>query len=281
VTDPRTEAWLADFQRRFSDLIRTPLDRSRGTLRALGEHYDAELTADVQGAARERLAVYHRQYWFRLFTTLQREYPLCARLLGMWNFNGLAADYLRAHPPAHYDLQRCAHAFVPFLEQTTRGKRLLSGIPSEALCESARIDRAFSRVFLAPEVAPLAQLPRENLAAVQLQLAPTVELVTETWPWLELRKQVAASEKFALPGRHARPLHFAVFRTATGHGVAPLEPVAHRLFSLLAERPIGAALAELEASCDEAVRQSLPGQVQTLLARSVKLAFWQQTSVEP
>ncbi|HEY6877328.1 MAG TPA: DNA-binding domain-containing protein, partial [Polyangiales bacterium] len=208
MSAPDALAELAEFQRQFSALLRTPLDRESGSLRAPRESYDAQLVDLIQGDARARLAVYHRQYWFRLFTTLQREYPLCARLLGMWHFNGLAAAYLQEHPPAARDLQHCAHAFVPFLERSTRGQASLHGVPTEALRESARIDRAFSRVFLAPEVTPLASLPRADLARVQLVLAPTVELLTESWPLMELRKQMAATESLALPARHPAPRHW-------------------------------------------------------------------------
>ena len=33
-------AWLADFQARFGDVVRTPLDRATGTLTATPERYD-------------------------------------------------------------------------------------------------------------------------------------------------------------------------------------------------------------------------------------------------
>jgi hypothetical protein len=57
---------LLDLQARFGAMLRTPLDRSSGELRAETSAYDAALTEAVLPtetlSAAERLAVYHRQY---------------------------------------------------------------------------------------------------------------------------------------------------------------------------------------------------------------------------
>ena len=56
-------------------MLRTPLSRSTGTLRAETSAYPEALLAQAkpgrQLSQAERLAVYNRQYWFRLFTLLQ------------------------------------------------------------------------------------------------------------------------------------------------------------------------------------------------------------------
>jgi hypothetical protein len=88
--------WLADFQARFGDTLRTPLDRTSGTLTATPATYDAALVAEVGS---ERLAVYNRQYWLRLFGVLHDAFPLTARLVGYWAFNEHAGAYLAAQPP--------------------------------------------------------------------------------------------------------------------------------------------------------------------------------------
>ena len=66
--------WLEDFQARFGDVLRTPLARETGTLSATPDRYDSETVAEtLEGAgmtSAERLAVYNRQYWFRLLGVL-------------------------------------------------------------------------------------------------------------------------------------------------------------------------------------------------------------------
>ena len=95
--------WLEDFQSRFGTVVRAPLDRATGTLVARVETYDPTMVeASIDGPTTtraERLAVYNRQYWFRLFGVLHSAFPLVCRLLGHWTFNGYAGRYLEAHPP--------------------------------------------------------------------------------------------------------------------------------------------------------------------------------------
>jgi hypothetical protein len=281
VSRAETLTWLAEFQARFSELLREPLDRSSGELRARSDRYPRHLCEEVAPpahcTAHERLAVYHRQYWFRLFTVLQAEYRLTARLLGMWRFNELAASYLREHPPAHYDLQHVTHSFVAFLQ--TPGSLDRCAVPIEPLLEAATIDEAFGHVFRAPPVQPfpLAAVPPHELTRVQLTLAPSVALLCEHWPLLQLRQRILHQDDeraVALPPPLEGVQHWTVFRTPRGHGMGPLEPIAFRLFTLLSQLPFGQALAELEASCDEQQKASLPALVQRLLAQSVKLEFW-------
>ena len=45
-------AWLAELQAHFGAALRTPLDRSTGTLRATPERYDAEVLAEIVESAR-------------------------------------------------------------------------------------------------------------------------------------------------------------------------------------------------------------------------------------
>ncbi|RYE86013.1 MAG: DUF2063 domain-containing protein, partial [Myxococcales bacterium] len=111
--------WLGEFQARFGTVLRTPLDRATGTLRAAVTAYDADLCRETQdawwGPASGCLAVYNRQYWFRLFTVLQQALPLTTALVGPWAFNELAADFLLAHPPASWDIDLVPDGFAAHL----------------------------------------------------------------------------------------------------------------------------------------------------------------------
>ncbi|MET0340904.1 MAG: DNA-binding domain-containing protein [Polyangiales bacterium] len=273
--------WLAALQQRFGALIRTPLDRATGNLRADTRRYERAICDDIEPGphtgAHERLAVYHRQYWFRLFTMLQAEYRLTARLVGMWHFNALASRYLAEHPPRAYDLQHAAHAFVGFVERLPRSGH--AGVARDVLCEAAQLDAAHARVFLAPEVQLLtpAQLSGPDLPARQLRLAPTVALFRETRPLVALRRTLlteADDTAVPVPAPLAAPSHWVVFRADEGTQLASIDALAHQLFSNLCTMPVGDALARLEASCDDATRAVLPTRVQHWLRESMKVGFW-------
>jgi hypothetical protein len=273
--------WLAALQQRFGALIRTPLDRATGSLRAQTQRYDRAICDDIDPGphtgARERLAVYHRQYWFRLFTMLQGEYRLTARLVGMWQFNGLASRYLQEHPPRSHDLQHAAHAFVDFAARLPRSGH--AGVPRDALCEAAQLDAAHARVFLAPDVHLLtpAQLGGADLPARRLRLAPTVALFRESRPLVALRRTLlddSADTAVPLPAPLAAPNYWVIFRVDDGTQLAQIDPLAHLLFTSLCESAVGEALARLEASCDAATRATLPARVQHWLRESMKVGFW-------
>lgn len=94
--------WLAELQARFGSVLRTPLDRSTGTLSATPETYDPILVAQVSDP--RGLAIYNRQVWFRLFEVLQSAFPLTARLLGLWQFNFYASRFLEGNPPHTWNI---------------------------------------------------------------------------------------------------------------------------------------------------------------------------------
>lgn len=286
MSDPRTIVWLAQLQARFGQALRTPLDRASGTLRAqtasYGQALCEELLPGPRTSVRDRLAVYNRQYWFRLFTALQREYPLTAQLVGMWMFNELVARYLVTHPPSHFDLQQIAPGFVGFLRVALSSERAFADVPSAAILEAASIDRGFAQVFLAPEERALdaARLARTDFAQTRLRQSASVVFLSEHWPLVELRRALARAsdaKTLRLPDAHAQAQYWVIRRAGQGQLSTKLEPLAFRLFTALAAGRIADALGALEASCPAHERAALPGRVQGWLADSVRAGFW----VEP
>ncbi len=279
-------AWLADLQARFGATIRTPLDRASGTLRATPAAYDAALVEQARGGPKtsgaERLAVYNRQYWFRLFGVLQTAFPLTTRLLGHWTFNDHASRFLLAHPPHGWDVGRAADGFETFLDEETPGEHVAAGdrlVAREALVEAARIDAAFMRVLGAPEILPYrpsaSDAPR--LLDARLVPSPAAALVKESWPLLELRKQArddATEAPVALPARLPEARWWAIVRRPEGLGHLPLEAREAELLDLLGRHTVRDALARLEAACPAEERGELPVKTQAWLARSVTLGFW-------
>lgn len=287
-------AWLLEFQREFSAVLRTPLDRTHGALRADLEQYPVKFVGEVAPpaahSARERLAVYNRQYWLRLFTVLQRSYPLTTHVLGHWAFNALASAYLEAHPPTDRELDRIAIGFSGYLlDRIARdGTELLRRaaapappleLPLAALSDAVRLDAAWRAVFVAPSASPFSLSPADaaRLADACLERAPSVALVWLGHPLVELRAQALAraSEKpLPVPPPSPAPVAWLLVRTQRGVGHRKLDPTEADLFEALFEHPVGVALARLEQSVPESERAALPQKTQAWLARSVRLGVW-------
>lgn len=198
--------WLADFQAEFGNAIRTPLDRSTGTL-----------TAITKGG----MATYNRQYWFRLFEVMQEAYPRTAKALGYWAFNAHAARFLEANPPKSWNLDDVPHGFDRFYT------------PEDPSVRDALRADAVAR-------APIARPTTLDAADAQTQLVP--------------------SPSVALFVDHA------LVRRANGLETIPLAPREAELLALLAEHPLGEALARFGSED--------PASVQAWLAKSVANGFW-------
>jgi hypothetical protein len=270
--------WLSEFQQRFGAVLREPLDRATGTLTARTDHYMSETVSEVRGAANAtaaaRLAVYNRQYWFRLFGVLQTAYPLTTRLLGAWRFNAYAQAFLIAHPPRTWTLDHVPDGFDDALPA------LLGDDPARApVTEAARLDAHWRALFHAPVTPPYRPDARDaaRLADGQLVPSPSVVIVEERWPLVALRHTLTASSPeapLALPLPHEAPAWWALCAEPTGIRTRPLAPREGRLLTLLAHHPVRDALARLEAETPPEARASLPADTQRWLARSVAHGWW-------
>lgn len=115
---PTPPAWWQTLEADFAAFLRTPLRDDGGRFHS-GPDAAASLLPRVSsdddvGAAR-RLALYHEQYWMRLFHVLQQAFPRTCRVLGAFTFNQLASAFLVAQGPRGFDLDDLARAFHPAL----------------------------------------------------------------------------------------------------------------------------------------------------------------------
>jgi hypothetical protein len=218
------------------------------------------------------LAAYQRQYWFRLFTVMQDEFPLTAQVLGLWRFNQVARTFLRAHPPRGASLHAAADGFVDHIDAPPF---------ADAVREAARIDEAWRGVLAAPEVS--AWRPRVTEASAlqrkRLRPAPTRRIVRDRFGLVprRLARPAAGSEgAIALPPAGV-VCEWLLARTREGTVQVPLDPVEARLLRALCEAPLVEALARIDAACDDAERTRLASRVRDWIAQSVALAMW----VEP
>jgi hypothetical protein len=279
-------AWLADFQARFGAVIRTPLDRSRGTLSAQPLAYDSRIVESAHGRSdggAGRLAVYNRQYWFRLFDILQSAFPLTARLLGYWSFNDYAARFVSVRAPRGWNIDDIPSGFDVFfddvLECTDASRR-------KALVESARIDMAWREAFAAPSTPPFrpSDVDASRLLDAHLLPSPSVRIVEEHWPLVDLRRALPrepGTVSIELPPLLRRSRWWAIVGTGDGVAAMPLEPREAELLVLLGQRSVRAALSQLEHACSDEERARLPERARVWLARSVACSFWSGARFEP
>jgi Putative DNA-binding domain len=290
VNWPSSPEWLLELQSSFSTLLRTPLDRASGSLRAATESYAPAL---VQAARRgatlssaERLAVYHRQYWFRLFTVLQGLYPLTARLLGYWHFNAFAADHVLKRPPRGFDIDTIGDDFeLSLAEQLADHRTVVTDtqhhVEAAAVLDAAGVDAAFHRVTRAPRREPLrpgpADAPRFHDSC--LRMSASVALVRERWPLSELRLSFVeqqSDDAVQLAEPWPEPRYWLLARHASKLGLLALELREAELFQLLQRLPLERALGQLEAALPAEERAGLPQRAQAWLARGVRLGIWSE-----
>lgn len=280
-------SWLSDFQALFSNALRAPLSRDTGKLDADGAKYPSALLQSLQPNARfsatQQLAVYNRQYWFRLFTVLQRAFSLASRIIGHWEFNGIAAAYLERFPPTQVELDGVAEGFAEFAEEWLE----LHEPPAPrglAFRQAIRIDSSWRAAFLAPKVVPFRPTAAdlERLPSCRLVRSPAFALVEQSFPLLELRAQALADAgegKLALPPPSATPEHWAIVRTPETMAKIPLELHEARLHELLTTRSLSSALARLEGEIPEVERPDLPRKTQEWLAKAIRWGAF--TGMEP
>jgi hypothetical protein len=136
----------------------------------------------------ERIEVYRDQYWIRHLHNLAEDYPtLTWSVGGAVEFEALAREYLRAHPPVTWNLQRLGENVPAFVAAHSRWRdHTLSR-------DAARLDWAFMEVFDAPDAPSLdprvlASAPEDAWPGARLAFPPALRLLSLAYPLHEVRE---------------------------------------------------------------------------------------------
>jgi hypothetical protein len=65
----------------------------------------------------ERLEIYNRQYWFRLFSSFEEDFPGLKSVVGSRKFQALMRAYLEAHPSRSFTLRNLGSSLVDWLRE--------------------------------------------------------------------------------------------------------------------------------------------------------------------
>lgn len=128
-----------------------------------------------------RFAVYRNNVMVGLTKTLEKRFPVVARLVGQEFFAGMARAFVRSElprSPVMFDYGDGIAAFIT-------GYAPAAGVPY--LADVARIEAAWTRAYHAEDaatltVADIAAIPAEDLGAATLVRHPAAELVRSAHP---------------------------------------------------------------------------------------------------
>ncbi|MCA8960565.1 MAG: putative DNA-binding domain-containing protein [Planctomycetes bacterium] len=269
---------LVELQREFGRAIATPFEfiDDAGNYRVRLDRFPPGLVAqllpreDLGMCGADRLATYNQQYWFRLFTVLQEEYPLVRHLLGVTRFNHMASAYLTAYPSRSPTLRDLSNDLSRFLSDDHEWNR-------PVIREAAALEYAFIQIFDAAQRPPLdlhrrAPEALTSIAERPLVFQPHVHLFIEHWNLVALRELARTDvddERVLTPepcagdrGEEAR--HWVLYRGAQGPTSARIDATQFRLLDHIRRgAPLGEALDEVAAVADESELAHLTDGLQT------------------
>ncbi len=195
----------------------------------------------------ERVEVYREQFLLRHLKNLADDYPTLAWAIGGADaFSALATEYLVAHPPSTWDLQRLGADMPRFVESDAKWGS------SARACDAARLDWAFMEIFDAPDAPPfdtsvLASTPEDRWPEARIELLPAMRLVAMQSALHEVRDALKRGAEAAMAPR--AEAHVVVWRDAACFPrCAAIEPGAFDLLVRLRHGdPLGPA-------CEDAAR---------------------------
>lgn len=247
---------LAELQRRVAGAVMSPLNAS------IGAEAKALVKPNDRLTATERLAIYHRQYWYRILDSFAEDFPGMAAVLGERAFERLARAYLADCPSQSFTLRNLGSRLEGWLrEHPEFGGRNLALALDMVRMEWAHIE-AFdgaARKPLGPE--DLLELVPELSVALQ----PHIGLLELQYPVDELRIKLngrpeehdRASNAVSAPSRRhvvrryarlkSQAIFLAVHRVEFTVFYRRLEPGEYRLLHAIGSgAPMGAALDSIQ-----------------------------------
>lgn len=214
---------LLELQRRVAAAVMHPLTQQETMPRrrrdGISNHAEAEafIKPNDRLSSFERLEIYNRQYWFRLYSSLEEDFPGVRAIIGRKKFDGLTRAYLTDCPSHSFSLRNLGSQMETWL---LAHPAYIEPRKDLAL-DMAQLEWAHIEVF---DSASEPLLDADDLAAInensQLRLQPYLRLLELHYPvddlLIELRSESGSSDASSNNASIAR-------RRKTVHRVAVLE----------------------------------------------------------
>src|SRR5260370_772184 len=126
---------LLALQKAMAAAVMEPLTRNETTRKTRRDGVGMEREAapfikpNASLTSLERLEIYNRQYWFRLYSSFEDDFPGLLAVLGRRQFERVMRAYLDARPSTSYtlrDLGSWIHSFLTKHEELTVPKSCLA-----------------------------------------------------------------------------------------------------------------------------------------------------------
>jgi hypothetical protein len=139
---------LKKFQEEFGRAISSPFIWENGSYKTSIESYpksivDDSIDYDDNLKGIERIEYYNKQYWFRLLSTLQEEFPLLSYDMGYYDFNQLSTAYLNHHPSSSPNL----NDLIQYFENFTKDILITENILNKTQLEILYFDIKWAQLF--------------------------------------------------------------------------------------------------------------------------------------
>ena len=170
---------LQTLQQRMANAVMRPLTRNETMKkRSVGKSIAAEADTFIKPNDRlssfERLEIYNRQYWFRLFSSFEEDFPGLKSIVGTRRFEKLMRAYLEANPSRSFTLRNLGHSLVSWLRENPQN----TAPDTESAISMAALEWAHIEAFDNERRPPLSAEEIAGLdEASHLTLQPYVRLV--------------------------------------------------------------------------------------------------------
>lgn len=184
--DPKIPPCLLLIQKWFASIITRPIDSNSqmnpispsGKLMS-DEAKDVILPSNKLSSD-QRIQIYNQQYWWRLLSILQENFPTLTRIFGYADFNhSIGMPFLTKYPSRHWSLSLLGKYLPNWVDEYYVGqdKILISSI--------AEIDWAYQDLFFAPRSFYLP--PSVDLLSKKLVIQPHLKLFNFPFDVFSLR----------------------------------------------------------------------------------------------
>ena len=123
MNGPTEAPSLQTLQQRMAHAVMQPLTRNETMQRrssagaSMTREADAFIKPNDRLTSFERLEIYNRQYWFRLFSSFEEDFPGLKAIVGTRRFERLMRAYLEAHPSRSFTLRNLGSSLVTWLSE--------------------------------------------------------------------------------------------------------------------------------------------------------------------